>query len=1001
MTDLSVISPIERARLSAQLLDVRQQLAGAGLGPIEKMRASALGLELRAKLGAKAPAPEPSKTILSVGQLAQKNGGILLLGDADGLDAYAHAYLDQAKYTKAPTGILLSKSQVRLARFFPVSQVTLPSGAVIYTYDGVEGVAVAYGGTLSGIARNLGALKSLMAQEWGPDKYRVVFGEDATPGDVQAYQDEQAAVVERKQATKDQEAAEREAESSAKAAKAESAADALKEMANATEQLEAQRLKDFERTISKGVSDNSVYQLYLNTLEELPTKPGNADFLGWGGLRAGEFERLGQGRAGANKEAYMAYLREWSAAHLSERVKNQSAPLTITAQTTDSTIEGASDEQIKGKLLAVAKDFYRGLGHGTKDVARRLEKGTYDRDQAIKALKDNRNYLQERERAAAESDAAIMARMARMYGDKSIAQVQAIYDGMGAAIGGLQNSREIDGNGGRRTGAAVANEGARQMGQERLELGIYLKERQASEPATPELPDVKPVEPLSKLEIVEYTTKKGKVLRGVIRTDLSKDEAKAIDPYTWRMSGGYFIREHHLSADTAHLQAAPVPVVLSPEQQAEKAANEVRQAEQRQQQALASQVEKLRSSATSAIDSGTASMGAERKTNTARRAGMAASAYANAANDESEGLTLNSIADAIEVGAAGALGALSSRAQLKELKSALSMARNEAEKGLEYREKESRRGAPFEPEMLQFVRMPSRMVWSRRYKATAEVIAKKSPAGNARLIAALNKMAGRVERWELSNDGDIAITRKANAVLKVVKDTWELRDIMEMLARHERLSRMGITNDAQLQDACRALLPHLAAKKEESAVTKAERAIIGQKVGIDFFPTPAAVAQRMAKLAKITKGTRVLEPSAGNGNLADAAAAAGGEVDVIEISSQLRDILTAKGYSVVDHDFEVFTPDAPYQAIIMNPPFSNRQDAAHIMRAYGMLASGGVLVAIAGEGVFFGKDKKAEQFRDWLQAHTATVEKLEGGTFKDNALLAQTGANARIIVVHK
>ena len=190
-------------------------------------------------------------------------------------------------------------------------------------------------------------------------------------------------------------------------------------------------------------------------------------------------------------------------------------------------------------------------------------------------------------------------------------------------------------------------------------------------------------------------------------------------------------------------------------------------------------------------------------------------------------------------------------------------------------------------------------------------------------------------------------------------------------------------------------------KAQEDPVKKAERAIIGQKVGIDFFPTPAHVAQRMARMARIREGMRVLEPSAGNGNLADAAKAEGGLVDVIEISSQLRDILTAKGYTVVDHDFDGFTPDKPYDAILMNPPFSQRRDAAHIMRAFDMLASGGTLVAIAGEGVFFGSDQKAVAFREWLDTHEADVEALEGGTFNDNALLAQTSANARLIMLRK
>lgn len=50
----------------------------------------------------------------------------------------------------------------------------------------------------------------------------------------------------------------------------------------------------------------------------------------------------------------------------------------------------------------------------------------------------------------------------------------------------------------------------------------------------------------AKPDLVEYTTKRGKTLRGIVRTDLSKAEAQAIDPYTFTHNGGWFIREKHL-----------------------------------------------------------------------------------------------------------------------------------------------------------------------------------------------------------------------------------------------------------------------------------------------------------------------------------------------------------------------------------------------------------------------------------------------------------------------
>ena len=60
-------------------------------------------------------------------------------------------------------------------------------------------------------------------------------------------------------------------------------------------------------------------------------------------------------------------------------------------------------------------------------------------------------------------------------------------------------------------------------------------------------------------DIVEYTTKRGRVLRGVVRKDLSEAEAKAIDEYAFEKDGGWFIREKHLDAkpDVATKESAP------------------------------------------------------------------------------------------------------------------------------------------------------------------------------------------------------------------------------------------------------------------------------------------------------------------------------------------------------------------------------------------------------------------------------------------------------------
>lgn len=71
------------------------------------------------------------------------------------------------------------------------------------------------------------------------------------------------------------------------------------------------------------------------------------------------------------------------------------------------------------------------------------------------------------------------------------------------------------------------------------------------------------------------------------------------------------------------------------------------------------------------------------------------------------------------------------------------------------------------------------------------------------------------------------------------------------------------------------------------------------------------------------------------------------------------------------------------------------------MKAYEHLAPGGMLVAIAGEGVFGGRDAKAVCFQEWLLSMNAEVEKLPAGTFNDASLIVRTGANARLITLQR
>ena len=90
-----------------------------------------------------------------------------------------------------------------------------------------------------------------------------------------------------------------------------------------------------------------------------------------------------------------------------------------------------------------------------------------------------------------------------------------------------------------------------------------------------------------------------------------------------------------------------------------------------------------------------------------------------------------------------------------------------------------------------------------------------------------------------------------------------------------------------------------------------------------------------------------------------------------------------------------------YDRILMNPPFSEGRDIQHVRHAYDLLKPGGRLVALMGESAFTNQNKRATEFREWLESVGGTEEKLPEGTFNDPSLPVNTGANARMVVIEK
>lgn len=165
-----------------------------------------------------------------------------------------------------------------------------------------------------------------------------------------------------------------------------------------------------------------------------------------------------------------------------------------------------------------------------------------------------------------------------------------------------------------------------------------------------------------------------------------------------------------------------------------------------------------------------------------------------------------------------------------------------------------------------------------------------------------------------------------------------------------------------------------------------------------YFPTPADLVARMIEAANLSEGSRILEPSAGNGAIADALRDAGHDVVCIERHSTLCDILKGKGHSVIQGDFcEVGELGAPFDAVLMNPPFERGQDLEHVARAFYHVKPGGRLVAIMGAGVMFRQDRKYSAFRAMTEERGGEFVEIPAGAFKESG----TGVASVMLILRK
>lgn len=155
-----------------------------------------------------------------------------------------------------------------------------------------------------------------------------------------------------------------------------------------------------------------------------------------------------------------------------------------------------------------------------------------------------------------------------------------------------------------------------------------------------------------------------------------------------------------------------------------------------------------------------------------------------------------------------------------------------------------------------------------------------------------------------------------------------------------------------------------------------------------YFPTPKGLARKLVELAEIEPEDVLLEPSAGQGAIADQFPEENSAV-LIELCPNNAKVLTDKGYSVQVTDFLQFN-EVIADKIIMNPPFQKQQDILHILHAHEILKPGGILVSIVSESPFFRENKKSVAFREFLEQNNAEVMDNDRDAFKESGTLVKT-----------
>lgn len=153
----------------------------------------------------------------------------------------------------------------------------------------------------------------------------------------------------------------------------------------------------------------------------------------------------------------------------------------------------------------------------------------------------------------------------------------------------------------------------------------------------------------------------------------------------------------------------------------------------------------------------------------------------------------------------------------------------------------------------------------------------------------------------------------------------------------------------------------------------------------EAFFTPEPLARRAVEFFGRISPTVFLEPSAGGGALLEEAAFRypKARLYAVEPMDRFRERLIARGFDLAGRRFEDVSrlPVRP-DAVLMNPPFSAQ--LAHVAKAYGFLAPGGLLVAICAPSILSREDSAHRAFWSAVEGAIVDTEAIPAKAFRES-----------------